>query len=54
MTGKIDEKKPPQDEHDHEPRLFSEDEFKQIKYLPEGANPFELAKSEGASYKTYL
>ncbi len=54
LVGKIDESVPQATEIDHEPRFFSEEQFKHIKYLPEGANPFELAKLDGASYKTYL
>ncbi len=54
MTGKIDETRPLLDEHDHDPKMFSEEEFAQIKFLPEGINPFELAKSGGVGYKTYL
>ena len=54
MIGRIDETRPAINEHDHEPKLFSKEEFKQITYLPEGADPFELAELQGASYKTYL
>jgi len=54
MVGNIDESIAPRENCDHEPRFFSEAEFKYIYFLPEGVNPFELRRNNKADYKTYL
>lgn len=54
ILGKIDETKKALTEYDHEEFIFvTEDEFADIKYLPEGVNPFEV-RANLAGYKTYL
>ena len=54
MAGTIDESKTPLTTYDHEEhKLYTEEEMKDIVYLPKGHNPFELRKNK-ANYKTYL
>lgn len=45
FRGKIDETKVPLQKFDHEHIFVSEEEFKNIKFMPADLNPFELTES---------
>lgn len=54
LVGKLDESKQPLQNFDHEEyRFFTRKEIKDIVYLPEGVNPFEI-RENNADYLTYL
>lgn len=53
-VGEVDESKNPLPDHDHEFGFFNETDFNKITFLPEGIDPFEFSKHNGAGYGTYL